>query len=301
MVQATVALRVDVDTHRGLHEGVPRLLELFRQERLAASFFVTMGLDRSGMALRRAWRPSFLAKMWRTRALSLYGLSTLLSGTVLPARPVGAGAPALLRQIAGEGHEVAPHGFDHVGWQDRVHRMSGDRVREDLAAAARAFESTFGSPPQASAAPGWRTTPAALVIQDDFAYAYASDVRGEAPFRPLVGAEALKTIQIPTTMPTVDELVGRTGDLPGALARSLRPGLNVFTLHAEVEGGPWLGVLRDFLAEARRGGAAFVRLRDAAEAARITADARPPVPVVRVTVPGRSGWVAAEGPPGGEG
>ncbi|MBI3104439.1 MAG: hypothetical protein HYY95_02450 [Candidatus Rokubacteria bacterium] len=99
----------------------------------------------------------------------------------------------------------------------------------------------------------------------------------------------------------MDELVGRTGDLPGALVRSLRPGLNVFTLHAEVEGGPWLGVLRDFLAEARRGGAAFVRLRDAAEAARITADARPPVPVVRVTVPGRSGWVAAEGPPRGAG
>jgi len=277
------------------------LLELFRQERLAASFFVTMGPDRSGMALRRAWRPSFLGKMWRTRALRLYGLSTLLSGTVLPARPVGAGAPALLRDIAAEGHEVAPHGFDHVGWQDRVHRMPAARVHGDLAAAAGAFDSIFGVPPRAGAAPGWRTTPAALVIQEDFGYAYASDTRGHTPFRPLVGGEALKTIQIPTTMPTVDELVGRTRDLPGALVRSLRPGLNVFTLHAEVEGGPWLGAFRDFLAEARRSGAAFVRLCDAAEAALSIADASAPVPVVRATVPGRSGWVAAEGPPGGEG
>ncbi|OGL13598.1 MAG: hypothetical protein A3K12_09315 [Candidatus Rokubacteria bacterium RIFCSPLOWO2_12_FULL_71_19] len=297
MVQATVALRVDVDTRRGLHDGVPRLLELFRRERLRASFFVTMGPDRSGLALRRAWRPSFLAKMWRTRAVRLYGVSTLLSGTLLPARPVGAGAPALLRQIATEGHEVAPHGFDHVGWQDRVHRMSAARIREDLAAAAHAFDSVFGSAPRASAAPGWRTTPEALVIQDEFAYAYGSDVRGLAPFRPLVGQQALDTIQIPTTMATVDELVGRTKDVAGTLARSVRPGLNVLTLHAEVEGGPWLGVLRDFLADAGRRGVALARLCDVAEAARAEADRRPPVPVVRMTVPGRSGWVTAEGHP----
>ncbi|MBI2524582.1 MAG: 4-deoxy-4-formamido-L-arabinose-phosphoundecaprenol deformylase [Candidatus Rokubacteria bacterium] len=301
MVQATVALRIDVDTRRGLDEGVPRLLDLFRRERLGASFFVTMGPDRSGLALRRAWRPSFLAKMWRTRALRLYGLSTVLAGTLLPARPVGAGAPALLRQIASEGHEVAPHGFDHVGWQDRVHRMSAARIRADLEAAAGAFQSVFGAAPEASAAPGWRTTPEALVVQDEFAYAYGSDVRGLAPFRPLVGPRALDTIQIPTTMATVDELLGRTKDVAGALVRSLRPGLNVLTLHAEVEGGPWLGVLRDFLAQAGRRGVALARLCDVAEAARVEADSRSPVPVVRMTVPGRSGWVTAEALPAGYG
>jgi len=95
VVQATVALRVDVDTRRGLEEGVPRLLALLRRLDLRASFFVTMGPDRSGRAIRRALRPSFLLKMWRTNPLRLYGLRTLLSGTLLPARLVGAGAPAL--------------------------------------------------------------------------------------------------------------------------------------------------------------------------------------------------------------
>ena len=66
MVQAPLALRVDVDTRRGLHEGVPRLLALFRRLDVVASFFVTMGPDRSGLAIRRAWRPSFLLKMLRT-------------------------------------------------------------------------------------------------------------------------------------------------------------------------------------------------------------------------------------------
>jgi len=90
MVQATVALRVDVDTRRGLAEGVPRLLEFFRRAGIRASFFVTMGPDRSGLAIRRALQPSFLFKMWRTNPLKLYGLRTLLSGTLLPALPVGA-------------------------------------------------------------------------------------------------------------------------------------------------------------------------------------------------------------------
>src|SRR5207245_5140692 len=78
VVQATVALRVDVDTRRGLAEGAPRLLELFRRAGVRASFFVTMGPDRSGLAIRRALRPSFLYKMWRTNPLKLYGLRTLL-------------------------------------------------------------------------------------------------------------------------------------------------------------------------------------------------------------------------------
>ncbi|MBI1961746.1 MAG: polysaccharide deacetylase family protein [Candidatus Rokubacteria bacterium] len=148
---------MDVDTRRGLDDGVPALLELFRGLGIRASFFVTMGPDRSGRAIRRALRPGFLVKMWRTNPLRLYGVRTLLSGTLLPARLVGAGAPALLRQVADAGHEVAPHGWDHVGWQDRIHRLRPEQVRQDLTEAARAFESVFGMPPHASAAPGWRT------------------------------------------------------------------------------------------------------------------------------------------------
>lgn len=293
MVQATVALRVDVDTRRGLVEGVPRLLDLLAGLDVRASFFVAMGPDRSGLALRRAWRPSFLAKMWRTNPVRLYGLRTLLSGTLLPAAPVGAGAPALLRRIADAGHEVAPHGFDHVTWQDRVARMTPAAVRADLAAAAEAFAAVFGEPPRASAAPGWRTTPAALAVQEEFGYRYASDVRGRTPFRPLVDGVALKTVQMPTTMPTMDELVGRTQDLPGALAACLGPGLNVFTLHAEVEGGPLLGPFRDVLERWRAAGVRLGRLDEAAEAARGAAEARPAWLVGRARVPGRSGWVAA--------
>lgn len=292
MVQATVALRVDVDTRRGLDEGVPRLLELFRRRDLRAAFFVTMGPDRSGRAIRRALRPSFLLKMWRTNPFALYGLRTLLSGTLAPARLVGAGAPALLRQIAAEGHEVAPHGWDHVGWQDRVHRLDGAAVRADTERAARAFATAVGARARASAAPGWRTSSAALAAQDALGLDYASDTRGPAPFRAEVDGRVLATVQVPTTMPTMDELLGRVPDVARALARALRPGLNVFTLHAEVEGGAQQAAFVDFLDELGRMGAGFARLGDVAKGARAARDELPVAPVVRGLVDGRSGWIA---------
>jgi peptidoglycan/xylan/chitin deacetylase (PgdA/CDA1 family) len=294
MVQATVALRVDVDTRRGLEEGVPRLLALFGALGVSASFFVTMGPDRSGMALRRLWRPAFIAKMYRTRAWRLYGLRTILSGTLLPSPLVGAGAPALLRQMAAEGHEVGPHGYDHVRWQDRVHRLAAAGLRDDLAAAARAFEAAVGVRADATAAPGWRTTAEALVIQDEFGYRYASDVRGATPFRPMVEGGSLRTIQIPTTMPTMDELLGRVRDIPQTLHDAMRPGLNVFTLHAEVEGGTLLPVFRRFLESLRATRVALLRMRDAADA--VLSGEVAPAGVGRATVFGRSGWVAMQGP-----
>lgn len=295
MVQTTIALRVDVDTRRGLEEGVPRLLDLFHRTGTRASFFVAMGPDRSGLAIRRALRPSFLAKMWRTNPLRLYGVRTLLSGTLLPPRLVGAGVPAVLRRIADEGHEVAPHGWDHVRWQDRVHRLPPSRIRDDLTRASRAFETVFGIRPHASAAPGWRTSPAALEIQEELGLRYASDVRGATPFRPSGQGGALKTMQVPTTMPTLDELLGRVSDLPGALMSALRPGLNVFTLHAEVEGGPLLGAFAEFLDRARRADARLTSLDEAAGEALAAGDAVPVASVVRGRVAGRSGWVASQG------
>lgn len=293
MVQVVVALRVDVCTRQGLRAGVPRLLEALRAQGLRAMFFVTMGPDRAGLALLRAWRPTFLAKLWRTRAWRLYGLRTLAAGTLLPPRPAGAGAPDLLRQIAVEGHEVAPHGWDHAGWQQGAHRRPAAGLRADLARALAACEAALGARPAASAAPGWRTTPAALGVQDDLGLAWASDARGRAPFRPLVGGVPLRTAQVPTTLPTLDELLGRVPDPAGALLAALRPGLNVLTVHAEVEGGPaGADLFRAFVAGARRQGAALVSLGEAARQVLARADELPLAPLARGHVAGRSGWVA---------
>jgi undecaprenyl phosphate-alpha-L-ara4FN deformylase len=79
-----LAIKVDVDTWIGLKEGVPQLLALFRRHAVPASFFIAFGPDNSGKAVRRIFKPGFLHKMWRTNPLRIYGLKTLLCGTLLP-------------------------------------------------------------------------------------------------------------------------------------------------------------------------------------------------------------------------
>jgi len=176
--------------------------------------------------------------------------------------------------------------FDHVGWQDRIHRLDRLAIRADLDLAARAVAAAVGVAPHASAAPCWRPSAVALAVQDDLGFRYASDTRGETPFRPKVGDGVLATLQVPTTMPTMDELLGRVPDIPGTLARAVRPGVNVFTLHAGVEGGALLAAFETFLVGLGRRGVAFAGLDDVA--------ARALAPVVRGSVDGRSGWIAAQ-------
>src|SRR5689334_12819883 len=285
-----LALKIDVDTRIGLREGVPRLLDLFRRHDLRASFFVSFGPDHSGRAIRRIWRPSFFLKMLRTNPLRLYGVKTLLAGTLLPSKPVGEENPEPLRAIVRAGHELGIHGYDHVFWQDRLERLTEAEIAAELGRSASAYERVLGTRPRATAAPGWRCTAASLAAQDAFGFDYASDARGGGPFFPAHDGRTFNTLQIPSTLPTLDELIGREPHVNQALLASLNEGLNVHTVHAEVEGRPYLSLFDEFLGEVRRRGAEFVTLGDVA--ARLKRTNLPAREMKKGTLPGRSGWIS---------
>lgn len=297
-----LALRIDVDTRIGLREGVPKLLDLFKRYGVRASFFVSFGPDRSGRALRRLWQPGFLGKMWRTNPLRLYGLRTLLSGTFLPSRPIGEGEPECLKRIVTEGHELGVHGYDHVYWQDRLETMKDEEIARQITQSIAAYERLLSRRPVSSAAPGWRCTSSSLAFQDRLNFLYASDVRGTAPFIPLDNGKAFKTIQIPTTLPTLDELLGREKDVNEFLLGSMKEGLNVHTIHAEVEGRAHLSLFEELLRTLGRRGVGVISLREVAD--RILKKGQAEIPRWRVTkkmIPGRSGWVACQESPTSEG
>ncbi len=291
-----LALRVDVDTRLGLQEGVPRLLELFKRYAVRVTFFVTFGPDHSGRAIRRLIRPSFVAKMWRTNPFRLYGFKTLLAGTLLPSPLVGEGAPGLLKDIVAEGHELGIHGYDHVRWQDGLDGMEENEIEEELSKALVAYERILGARPVSSAAPGWRCTPLSLAAQDRFAFLYASDVRGSSAFLPTHNGLCYSTLQLPTTLPTLDELLGRRRDINEHLLSCLNGEFNLYTIHAEVEGRFYISLFESLLKEIVRRKVTVVRLRDRAEEILNGNSTEPPrLSVIRQTVPGRSGWVACQG------
>jgi undecaprenyl phosphate-alpha-L-ara4FN deformylase len=263
-----LAVKVDVCTHAGLKHGVPALMHLFDEFNIRASFFVSCGPDHSGRAIRRLLRPGFLTKMRRTNAVSMYGWRTILYGTLLPGPQIARAFPGTLRALVNAGHEVGMHGYDHVYWQDRLPSLSAAAVRAEIERGRAAFREVLGIEPRAFGAPGWQCTPASFEAEDDANFAYHSDTRGFAAFIPEMGGRRFHTLEIPTTTPTLDETYNRVGttarELTAFYRKRLHAGLNVHTVHAEMEGIRHLPILRDLL-DAVRNEAQFARLIDVAE------------------------------------
>lgn len=135
---------------------------------------------------------------------------------------------------------------------------------------------------------------------------HTSCTRG-TPYRPRVGTLAAPLLEIPTTLPTMDELLGWGGVWPENVAEKLAgmiraDRLNVFTLHAEVEGRALAPAFEQFLQRLKDQGVRFLRLVDAAGET-LTACAAGARGGVRVRGgPGRRGGLAGLGPgAGGEG
>ena len=204
-----LALKIDVDTDRGTRLGVPNLVRDLQEFEVPACFLFSLGPDQTGRAITRIFRPGFFKKVSRTSVVKLYGIRTLLNGTLLPAPHIGRRNTRILREVRDAGHEVGIHCFNHYRWQDYVNRMSLDAIRAEFIAARAEFLRIFGTEAQTAGAPGWQSNARSRQIYDEAGLLYSSDVRGTSPFFPRIGGQVFKTLEIPSTLPTFDELLGR--------------------------------------------------------------------------------------------
>ncbi|HEX5438093.1 MAG TPA: polysaccharide deacetylase family protein [Gemmatimonadaceae bacterium] len=291
-----LALKVDCDTYEGTREGIPHLLRLFDRFHLRASFFFTLGPDRSGRAIIRVFtRQGFLRKMLRSRAVSMYGPRTMLYGTLLRAPDIGRRLAAVIRSVAEAGHEVGVHGWDHVRWHDSLHRMSEKQIEREYGLAHERFTQIFGQPARASAAPGWHATATSLAVQEHYHLHYASNTRGEVPFFPQAGGKRFETLEIPTTLPTWDETLNAP-EFPDHAAfiayyRRALAGTDVHSIHTEVEATAHRDLFRRQLEAWTADGVRFVTLAEMAADVLARPASIPTRRLVRTTLPGRAGEV----------
>ncbi len=293
---ARLALKIDVDTYRGLGKGVRRLLDCLAGRGIVASFYVSMGPDNSGKAIRRLFTSKgFAGKMLRSNALRLYGIRTALYGTLLPAPQIARSFPEVLRRIVAEGHELGVHGYDHVYWHDHLLGLDEAGVETEIDSAVSTFRELLGFDPVGFAAPGWQCSAASLAVIDRGPFRYQSSTRGLYAYRPRIGAVESRTPEIPTTLPTLDELLGLGQPLDSILRVLLsfirEDGPNVLTVHAEVEGGAYLDFFAALLQQLRER-VRFERLMDLVKT--IEGEALPVCPVVQGTLPGRVGTVSCQ-------
>jgi peptidoglycan/xylan/chitin deacetylase (PgdA/CDA1 family) len=184
-----------------------------------------------------------VGKVRRTSVVSHYGVTTLLYGTVLPGPDIGRRCAAVMRQVRDEGFEAGIHTFDHVEWQDNVTTEDATWTRRQMEKACERFRDIFGSDPKVHGAAGWQMNRHAYRLTQLLGFGYCSDTRGAQPFVPVYQAELIACPQLPTTLPTLDELIGVNGVTVDnvaqhvlELSRDPLPSGHVFTLHAELEG-----------------------------------------------------------------
>lgn len=297
-MRKTIGIKVDVDTFRGMREGVPSLIALFDRYGIKASFFVPMGKDHTGRTVKRVLRRGFLEKAGRVGVVDTYGVRTLLYGLLLPGPEIAVKNRSLLVRIKEDGHEVGIHGLDHVFWHDNIRNLSRERTIEELDRAVTVYRDVFREEPRAFAAPGWNISTFALEHLKKSGFFYTSNARGRFPFYPKLEGRVFPLLEIPSTLPTLDEMVGMKGTDPEELARYflslLGNGLEILTVHTELEGRKWGLFLENLVRGALDKGYTFSRLADIAEM--LEKDATPP-PVAKVMfgeIEGRAGQVCLQ-------
>lgn len=292
-----VGLRIDVDTFRGTRLGVPALVDVLARHGVQATFFMTVGPDNMGRHLWRLLKPRFLLKMLRSNAASLYGWDILLRGTLWPGTVIGDRLADVIRLPYAAGHEVGLHAWDHHSWQVNIDAYSQAAMLRQLRAGFDKLADILGVAPTCSAAAGWRCNERALLLKEQFGFAYNSDCRGTHLFRPAVEGRPLAP-QVPVTLPTYDEIIGSNGIDDNnfnahILDRCAPDQLNVYTIHAEVEGIAQHRQFEQLLVEAQRRGIVFQPLRQLLWDARL--ETLPIEPMVKHALPGREGWLAWQG------
>ena len=297
-----LGLKIDADTYRGTRDGVPRLVELLQKHGAGATFLFSLGPDHTGRAIKRVFRRGFVGKVSRTSVLSHYGLVTLLYGTLLPGPDIGAKCASVMRSVRDAGFECGIHCWDHVKWQDGVARAGPEWTERLMQRARERFESVFGEPARTHGAAGWQMNWYAYRFTQRLGFDYASDTRGTEPFIPMHRAEIVACPQIPTTLPTLDELIGLDGVTAEnvaehvlALTENPPPTGHVFTLHAELEGRKLAPAFERLLEGWKAQGYELVPLRAIYE----SLDPRrlPRCNVSVDVIPGRSGTLAVQGTP----
>jgi peptidoglycan/xylan/chitin deacetylase (PgdA/CDA1 family) len=300
---SVLALKVDVDTLRGTRDGVPALVGLFRRHQVGATFLFSVGPDHTGRAIRRIFRPGFFGKVRRTSVVQHYGLTTLLYGTALPGPDIGRRASDTMRAVGDEGFETGLHCWDHVKWQDGIAHADAEWTAAQMRLACDRYADIFKEPPRVHGAAGWQMNIHSLRQTQALGFDYCSDGRGTHPHLPVWNAELIRCPQLPTTLPTFDELIGVDGATADNAAERLLAltaprapdgplASHVFTLHAELEGLRLAPLLERLLVGWKAQGYKLSSLRRLYET--LEPMALPRCEVGMDAVPGRSGTLLCQ-------
>lgn len=261
-MKSRLALRIEVPGYRA-RAALPVLTKLLQAHGAGASFVFALGPD------------------WLGRSLARHCAGTL-------------------KQVRDAGFDLGTFGWQPGRWAKQVGHADAPWTETQFRLTTEHFAGIFETAPTLHAAPGWHSNPHALRLTQRYAYACASDTRGRHPFIPVWNGEIVRCPQIPTTLPTLDELRTSPRQDPAETAAALlaltaNPPLHghVFSLQASAALGNDPAPVRQLLAGWHEQGYEVVSVQ--ALASRLDMDKLPRHEVTSGQVPGCQDTVLLQG------
>jgi len=234
-----IALKVDVCSLPGAEQGVPNLLALLKQYDVKASFFFSTCLESTSSGIIQAL----------SRARSVFGKHSRSNETT----PTPALSEAVLAVLEA-GHDAGVKAHDPGDWIKHAAFANEDWTRLQLALAIDSMQQILGQAPLMFGAAGWQVNTHLLAREEKLGFSFASDTRGKYPFYPVLQNIRSGCPQIPTTLPTLAEMLGRAGIDTGNVheylyseSRYVLPFGHVYSIQADMEGLEHLDILEKLL------------------------------------------------------
>lgn len=166
------SLRIDLESDKGIREGVPKILRVLKKYNVKASFYVTMGGESNIFELLR-----YRKKLPGVRKVSVFSKKEILRMALLP-RDFVLKNRAFLQRILADGHELGIHGWKHREWTRGLEKIN---VRKAVRKAVRKYAKLFGMKPRSFCAPAFRTNKKVVEVLSSKGIRVVSDFSGSAP------------------------------------------------------------------------------------------------------------------------
>lgn len=173
-MEKTFTLRVDLESYRGIKEGLPRLLDLLKKYNLKASFYLVMGGESNIFEILRHRKKLVSSD---ERKIRIWTLKDKIRMILFPIDFVKANKK-ILKRILDEGHELGIHGWKHRAWTRGLNEIN---IEKHLLKSIKKYENIFGEKPLSLAAPGFNTNEKVLKILEKNGIKFISDFQDESP------------------------------------------------------------------------------------------------------------------------
>jgi len=171
-MEKTFTLRIDLESQKGIKEGVPELLDLLKKYNLKASFYLVMGGEANTLDYLKYRR-----KLNNERKIKIWSLREKFRMVFFPKDFVIKNIK-ILKRILEEGHELGLHGWKHRAWTRGLEKIN---IKRHIIKSKRRYMNLFGENPKSFSSPGFRVNNRVLNLLEKEGISFISDFEGSNP------------------------------------------------------------------------------------------------------------------------